>query len=195
MSDPLLESDSTLLMRAAAGDAEAFAMLYDRYAIPVYRHMLFRSGDHETAQDVTSQAFLRTWEHLRTGNTIRAFRAFLYRTAQNAFVDSTRRRASSDLSLEELCEDGRWEVASGEDLAAATEIREHASLLRRALSSLPEHHRLVLTLRYFDELSISEISRITGKNAGTVYVSLHRGVRALRQALVEADSPRHIPGI
>ncbi|MEK7072930.1 MAG: RNA polymerase sigma factor [Patescibacteria group bacterium] len=196
MGDPSLESDSTLLTRAAAGDAEAFATLYDRHALPVYRHILFRSGNRETAQDVTSQSFLRIWEHLREGKVIRTFRAFLYRTAQNTFVDITRRRASSDLSLEELCEDERWEVASGEDLAAATEVREHASLLRRALSSLPEQHRRMLTLRYLDELSISAISRITGKNPGTIYVSLYRGVRALRQALVEADSPRNnTPGI
>lgn len=184
-----------LLTRAATGDAEAFAALYDRYAIPVYRHMLFRSGNREMAQDVTSQAFLRTWEHLRKGNNIQSFRAFLYRTAQNAFIDITRRRASSDLSLEELRENEQWEVASGKDLAVATEIRAHISLLHRALSSLPEQHRQILTLRYLDELSIPEISRITGKNPGTIYVSLYRGVRALRQALVEADVPRNIPDI
>jgi RNA polymerase sigma-70 factor (ECF subfamily) len=164
---------------------EAFIKFYDRYARPLYRHILFYSGNPDTAQDVVSASFLKLWEFIREGKRIRNFRALLYRTAKNTFLDVVRRKEYSVLSLEELLKTG-WEPASADPVqkfAAADDVR----VLRLALARLPVHYREILTLRYLDELSIAEIAEVTGKNSGTIYVSLYRGKRALEEALQKVE--------
>lgn len=182
-------SDNDLLAQIKAGQSDLFAVLYDRHAPAVYRHILFRCEDTAIAEDVVSQTFLHIWDHIREGKSIQSFRSFLFQSARNIFVDMTRKREFKNVSLEEILEnDDRKPVGKG-NLLEDIMIGEEVHTLKQALASLPEHYKEIITLRYLSELSISEIAKVTGKNSGTIYVSLHRGTRLLRQALVDAQPP------
>lgn len=183
-------SESKLLAAARSGNSEAFAVLYDRHAPAAYRHVIFRCANKEIAEDVVSQAFLHIWDYLRSAHTIRSFRAFLFQTVRNIFVDQTRKRDFSNISLEKILEEeGEKEPVAPSDLLADIILSDEVETLKRTLTTLPSDYAEILTLRYLDELSIAEIATVTGKKFGAIYVSLHRGIRLLRQALVEAKPP------
>ena len=91
------------------------------------------------------------------------------------------------MSLEEILEQDGREPVGDSDLHEELMVNEEINILKCALASLPEDYREILTLRYLNELTISEIAKITGKKSATIYVSVHRGLRLLREALVEAE--------
>ncbi|PIP60433.1 hypothetical protein COX00_03395 [Candidatus Uhrbacteria bacterium CG22_combo_CG10-13_8_21_14_all_47_17] len=171
-----------LLKQARQGSQEAFAQLYDLHAKGIYKHILFRSRDPKMAEDITSQVFIKIWEALRKGVAIHSFRAFAMRSAQNLFIDQTRKKEYQNTSLEKLTEAGfepRGELSTSREAEAS----EATKALQGALEQINAEQRQILTLRYLDELTIPEIAEITGKKPGTIYVLIHRGVRALKLIL------------
>ena len=183
-----LLSDKRLLEAAQKGNSLAFGVLYDRHAPACYRHILFRSGSHELSEDVVGQTFLRIWDHLRAGKKIIFFRAFVFQSARNIFIDETRRRSFKNLSLETLLDSQPTrEPRSDQNIFQEIKNADDAAALQKALASLPVEYNEIITLRFLDEFSIKEIAEATGKKSGAIYVSLHRGIRLLRQALVEAE--------
>lgn len=191
LTETIEYSDQEILTKVIAGDGDAFAILYDRHASAAYRHILFRCSDEELAKDVVSQTFLHIWNHLRAGKPIQSFRAFVFQSARNTFIDLTRKKDFKNLSLETIVEENK-EPADKTNLATESIINEEVRELKAALSTLPLIYQEILTLRYLDELDISEIAKVTGKKSSAIYVSLHRGVRLLRKALVEAEKTLHV---
>jgi len=88
------EEDAALARRAAAGDAEAFGVLYDRYMDAVYRYVFYRVRNEAEAEDVTSDVFMRALRAIPKYEPRQAFLAWLYRIARNAVIDRSRRRAA-----------------------------------------------------------------------------------------------------
>src|SRR5689334_12519885 len=85
--------DQYLLFRIRTRrDAGAFASLYDRYVLQIYRFVYLKLPSKEQAEDVTSDTFLKTWEFLLKNNEIRHFRALLYRIARNLVADAYRQQ-------------------------------------------------------------------------------------------------------
>lgn len=175
-----------LLEQAREGDQEAFARLYDLHAKAIYRHILFRSRNSQMAEDITSQVFIKIWESLRDGAAIRSFRAFAMKSAQNLFIDQTRKKEYQNVSLEKMTETG-FEPQGGVSATREAEASEAAGILQSALEKISAEQRQILTLRYLNELSIPEIAEITGKKPGAIYVLIHRGVRSLKAVLEESS--------
>jgi len=182
------ELERELVARAAGRppDTAAFVELYDFYLPRIYGFIYRRIGERSVAEDLTATAFEKGLEALRRG-TFRneTFGGWLYRVAANASVDHVR-RTSRLLALDGTAT-GRpaWidradEPSAAEAWAAALERDE----LQRALAQLPERHRRVLTLRYYDDLDPSEASAVLGVSPGTFAVRLHRALAALRGVLL-----------
>jgi len=160
--------------------------LYDFYLPRIYGFIYRRIGERSVAEDLTATAFEKGLETLRRG-TFRneTFGGWLYRVAANACVDHVR-RTSRLLALDGTAT-GRpaWidradEPAAAEAWATTMERDE----LQRALAQLPERHRRVLTLRYYDDLDPAEASAVLGCSPGTFAVRLHRALAALRGVLL-----------
>jgi RNA polymerase sigma-70 factor (ECF subfamily) len=176
------------LVAQAAGrppDTAAFVQLYDFYLPRIYGFIYRRVQERSVAEDLTATAFEKGLEALRRG-TFRndSFGGWLYRVAANACVDHVRRNAR--LMALDGTATGRpaWidrsdEPATQEAWATALDRDE----LQRALAQLPERHRKVLTLRYYDDLDPSEASVVLGVSPGTFAVRLHRALAALRVIL------------
>ena len=97
-----------------AADLEAyFLAAYDEHSDALFRHVLIRVRDRETAKDIVQEAFSRTWLYLSEGKKIEYIRAFLYRVANNLIVDGSRKKKSS--SLDALMDDDGFEVADAND--------------------------------------------------------------------------------
>jgi len=184
-------SEKDLVHRAVAGEAESFAALYDRYAERIFRFLRRRTPDQALAEDLTSEVFLRAWDHLDSYRPSRApFGAWLFRIARNLAIDHSRKRGP-DASIETLAPEPA-ERTPGPELEAAASLESRR--LQEALAELTQSQQEVLSLRFIERLSTAEVAAALGKKAGAVRALQMRGLQALGEILrtddgVDDDQP------
>jgi RNA polymerase sigma-70 factor, ECF subfamily len=179
-----------VLVAGARADAAAFGELYDFYLPRIYGFIARRVEDRAVAEDLTSTTFERALGAVRRDDFRNAsFGGFLYRVAANAVVDHARRsRRTIPLGVRasDLDEDDDRPVAESIGDERATRAFAAAidrDTLRRALVRIPDVHRKVIVLKYFDGLETDELCAALGCSRQTLAVKLHRALRALRAAI------------
>ncbi len=174
-------SDGELLQRIAAGDREAFDVLYRRFVRPVFALALRRLGDRGRAEDATQETFASVW---RSAASYRAERGagapWLYAVARNAIVDRTRARSEPPV---ETPDDPSSELGPPEE----AERSWLAWRVHRALQELPDHERPLLELAYWSGLSQSEIAEFLNIPLGTVKTRTRSALGRLADALEELE--------
>ena len=170
-------TDGDLIRRVARRDANAFEVLYHRYARPVFGLALRRLGDRMRAEDAVQETFAAVWRSARTYKPDRGAGApWLYAVARNAIVDRSRNRP--DLPAEVP------DAATGE---LGPHERAEASYIswrvHRALEGLPENERDVIELAYYAGLSQSEVADFLGIPLGTVKTRTRAGLARLADLL------------
>jgi RNA polymerase sigma-70 factor (ECF subfamily) len=177
-----LTNERQLVLQAQAGNAEAFGQLYDAYMERIYRFVYFRVEDQQTAEDLTSQVFLRAWNNLdrfRLGGT--PYLAWLYTIAHNAVIDHYRtRKVTTPLEDVRLSQPDYAEVVEN-DIDFAVEM----SSIKSAMQTLTDDQQRVLTLKFIEGMTNDEIARHLGKREGAVRALQMRGLRALAKQLEE----------
>ena len=169
------------LVVRARDDTAAFAELYDFYLPRVYGFVYRRVQDRCVAEDLTSVTFQRALENVRRSDfRNESFGGWLYRVASNVVVDHVRRDRKF-VSIAEM-DDRELPGDLALDALAAALDRDQ---LRRALVNLPNNHREVIVLRFYDDLDTPEICAVLGCSRETFAVRLHRALRALRLALAK----------
>ncbi len=154
--------DEDLVRRVAEGDDQALSELYDRYSRPVYATALRLLADASLAEELVQETFTSVWRRAKSFQSERAsFSTWLYHITRNRAVDLDRRRRVRPLSVGD---EPLQAVPGGPEPEAGVDGWD----LARGLSRLPDEHREVLTLAYFEGLSQSEISRRTGVPLGTI---------------------------
>jgi RNA polymerase sigma-70 factor (ECF subfamily) len=193
--DPARERD---LVDRARADGSAFGELYDYYLPRIYGFIFRRVGERSVAEDLTATTFERALGAVRRSDfRNESFGGWLYRVAANAVVDhvrSGRRFVTLGAIAGEGTEEGRSSLSgsergqgrpTGDELAVDAFARTlDRDQLARALKGLPEAHRRVLVLRFYDDLEVDEICGLLGCSRATFAVKLHRALAALRGALV-----------
>jgi RNA polymerase sigma-70 factor (ECF subfamily) len=171
------------LVGRAREEAAAFAELYDFYMPRVYGFVYRRVRDRAVAEDLTSVTFQRALENVRRADfRNESFGGWLYRVASNAVVDQIRRDRRY-VPMADAAGDGPGDLAI--DALSAALDRDQ---LRRALKSLPDNHREVLVLRFYDDLDASEMCAVLGVSKETLAVRLHRALRALRMVVAKESA-------
>lgn len=179
---------TTLVRNPRIEDKELFLQTYDRYAPRIFRFIFYKVGkDQHQAEELTQQTFFKTWEYLCDGHKpILHIQAFLYQVARNLVHDHYRTLDRAPFALtEQVCA-----VSSDESLFGAAGAAIDPPRLDRALSAIPPQYREIILLRYMEDMSIVEISRVLRKKKDTVYVILHRALKSLRGKL---DASFHTP--
>jgi RNA polymerase sigma-70 factor, ECF subfamily len=167
---------SQAVARAQAGDREAFAFLYARYADNVYGYVRSIVHDVHEAEDVTQQVFAKLMRVIgKYEERDVPFFAWVLRVARNVAVDHLRRQRLVPVEEVRGSEPGTGDATS----------RSVISELREALFALPTDQREVLVLRHFAGLSPTEIATRTGRSEGSVHGLHHRGRRALKVELTD----------
>ncbi|MEV6012104.1 ECF subfamily RNA polymerase sigma factor, BldN family [Streptomyces sp. NPDC051976] len=184
---PASDTDSGRMMdlveRAQEGETEAFGRLYDHYSDTVYRYIYYRVGSKATAEDLTSETFLRALRRIGTFTWQgRDFGAWLVTIARNLVADHFK---SSRFRLE---------VTTGEMLDANEVERSPEDSVLESLSNeallvavrkLNPQQQECVTLRFLQGLSVAETARIMGKNEGAIKTLQYRAVRTLARLLPE----------
>jgi RNA polymerase sigma factor (sigma-70 family) len=170
-------SDITLASQAAAGDDAAFARLYERHQLTVYRYCRRLLRCPEDAADATQQTFLNMHRRLAKGAPPdESVAGYLLRVAQRASFELHARRKAHE-SLAEL---RHPEAATQPDHAPAI-VTAHA--VRHAASSLPEHYRAVLVMREVEDLTYEDIGERLAMKENAVAQLLHRARKRLAREL------------
>jgi RNA polymerase sigma-70 factor, ECF subfamily len=170
-------TDGDLIRRVARRDANAFEMLYRRYARPVFGLALRRLGDRMRAEDAVQEAFAAVWRSAKTYKPERGAGApWLYAVARNAIVDRSRSRSEPPGEMPDApaTEPGPEERTE----AAYVSWRVH-----RALEDLPQKERDVIELAYYGGLSQSEVADFLGIPLGTVKTRTRAGLGRLADLL------------
>jgi len=181
------------LVARARVDAAAFGELYDFYLPRIHGFIVRRVGDRAVAEDLTAMTFERGLGAVR-GEGFRndAFGGWLYRVAANAVIDHVRRdRRTVPLGARATDggpDDGDEATIGDERAARAFAEALDRDQLRRGLRRLPETHRRVIVLRFFDDLDTDELSTLLGCSRATAAVKVHRALRALRTALAKEST-------
>jgi RNA polymerase sigma-70 factor (ECF subfamily) len=181
MFGPVVRSveDEELIRRVAKGDDLALSELYNRYSRPVYATGIRLLGDAHLAEELVQDAFTNVWRRALLFDSSRAsFATWLYRITRNRAVDLNRRRQARPLSAGE---EPLRNVSGGPEPEGGVDGWDVA----RALSRIPEEHREVLTLAYFEGLSQREISRRTGIPLGTIKSRTTAALKRLHRSLVD----------
>ena len=175
-----MESDTELVARARRGDETAFEQLvlrHQRYAFNLAYRVI---GNYAEAEDVTQEAFVRAWRGLPGFRGQARFATWLYRIVYNLCLNRLPRLRRELLQAEPLEE-------AVVDLAPAPpdvfEVQERLAFLHEELNRLPAKYRLVLTLRYLQDLSYAEIAAALDVPMGTVKTHLHRARQLLTERL------------
>jgi RNA polymerase sigma-70 factor, ECF subfamily len=168
-----------LLERAQRGDPAAFSDLYGRYASHVLRFLIARLRDHELAQDLTQEVFIRILKGIGSFKYQgeRSFLSWMFAIASNVMISYVRRAKVPHLSLEE-----ELELADPNGQEAVSGIFNRVSL-QQAMSKLTDDQQQVLLLRFYADLSNAEIARQLNKTEGAVKALQHRALHTLQQII------------
>jgi RNA polymerase sigma-70 factor (ECF subfamily) len=182
-----LTSDAALVAACRQGASHALGALVERYQGDVFGTVLRLCRDRDTALELTNSIFYKAYQNLHTYDAGRPFRPWLLRIATNETLNwlRSRRREREHVMDGEASETALAAIPGGEEPERAALLAEQRERVRAALAQLPERYRLVLTLRFFDDLSYQEIATHTGQDANTVGVQLLRARNLLRQVLTQ----------
>src|SRR5258706_2648253 len=173
-----------LINECVGGNENAIEMFVRLHETNVFRFALSIVGDQAEANEITQETFLSALRSLRTYQEKNSLKAWLYTIALNhgrnhlrkqKILERLKTAATMLFQTEESHKQPSPEDAIIQD--------ENEAVIWSELNKLDERHRIVMILRYFHELSISEISEILDVNEGTIHSRLHTARERLRSQL------------
>ncbi len=167
-----IAEDNHLAERIRSGDAGGYPVLIDRFGRAVFSTICRIVGSREDAEELTQDVFLKVFDHIGHYRGESSLSTWIYRIAYNHAISALRKNKRRGVSvggdiLEKQAADESppMERKDGEASLAA---------LEKALARLPADEAMLITLFYYDDKSVEELSCITGLSLSNVKVKLHR---------------------
>lgn len=181
--------DYQLIQNAKGGDQRAYAQLMDRYYGNINQTILKMVHNRDDAEDLTLEAFGKAFRKLSSYSPTYAFSTWLFRIAINNCIDHIRKRKLNTMSIDETFEpDGDTQYsdylrAVGRNPEEQIIYNQRKQIAREVVNQLSEKYRLMIELRFFEELSYDEIARELNIPLGTVKAQLFRAKEMLYELL------------
>lgn len=169
------EVDKALVQKIQSGSSENFVLLYDSYLDKIYRFLYFRTNHQETAEDLTSQTFLKAFDKINSFDPSKGtFQSWLYQIARNLLIDHYRvPRRNVELSAAS-------NVPADSSPERDTEQQFTLAQVQNLLASLSEPAKELVVLRIWEELPYSEIAKIMDKSEASLKMQFSRIIASLR---------------
>lgn len=158
----------------------AFNLLIRKYQQRIYTHIRKMVIDHDDADDLTQETFVKVWQNLHKFKEESKLFTWIYRIATNECLNFLRKKRNkfflpiADVSKDLLRKLETSDFISGDEIALK---------LQKVLLTLPEKQRLVFNMKYFDELKYEEISEILKTSVGALKASYHHAVKKIEEAM------------
>ena len=185
--------DYDLVLQAIEGDQRAYTRLMNRYRQSIFHMMLKMVNNREDALDLTQEAFGKAFTKLPSYAPQYAFSTWLFKIAINNCIDHVRKRKINPLSIDDPIEPHSDQDHSHHLRARMPDPEEQfirdqgVRAIRTLITQLSDKYRLMIELRYFEELSYEEIAQELSIPLGTVKAQLFRAKELLYDLL---QSPR-----
>jgi RNA polymerase sigma-70 factor (ECF subfamily) len=175
--------ESILIRQAQQGDLAAFEELVIAHQRFVYNLALRAVCDSQEAEDIAQEAFLRAWRGLGEFRGQAQFRTWLYRIVVNLCYNRLPglKRSIAEIPTDE--DQAENVIEPGPSFQENLENQEQRKQLKRALAGLPESYRVMILLRYQQDMPYEEIAEVLSVPVGTVKTGIFRAKERLRQAL------------
>jgi RNA polymerase sigma-70 factor (ECF subfamily) len=179
----------SVLERAQGHDAEALGEIHRRYVRRVFGLCRYMLDSRESAEDATSEVFLKLHRSIESYDGSIPFPRWLLRVAGNQCIDVLRRRRRERQVIVEVEEGAAvMEATSSEPSPLGTVIRmAERAQLQAVIGRLPENYRVPLVLRYYSELSYDEIGQQLGLQRNHVAALIFRAKQELRRKLAHGS--------
>lgn len=180
-ADDPVSGEQQLIHDAMAGNDRAFQTLVESHMKQIYNVAFGFAGDHDAAEDITQEVFVRAHSRLASFRGEAGFGTWLYRIALNVSLNDRHQRKRRAERSVRLTEGTAVNIASYDD---HVENADQRAFVERALHELPTLQRAVLILRHLEGLSTRQVSEILKCSEGTVKTHLFRGLKKMRRKLL-----------
>lgn len=174
---------SRLIAECIAGNEDAIEAFVRQYEKDVFRLALSIVNDPTAAHEITQETFIAALKSLHSYQEKKSLRAWLYTIGLNLSRSHLRKRRLVERLRNTLTNIFQTDVQKQSSPEEVVIQNEKETLIWESLNNLDDRHRMVVVLRYFHELSITEISEILSINEGTAHSRLHTARKRLKNAL------------
>lgn len=174
-----MQDELLLLHRAKSLDQEALAQIHERYYDSLFRYMAYRENDLQTAEDLTSEVFIRFLHAIQQKNAPQnTIRGWLFGTASLILKEHYRKKKRTQLVELDDTVPEEWI-----EPIAKIEAQESKNALRQALADLTDEQQQVLALRFGYEMPIRDVAETMNKSEGSVKMLQVRAIAALTRLM------------
>lgn len=176
--ETLPEKIVALLDKACRGDEGAFSQLYQAYFEKIYKFLYYRVNHKETAEDLTEDVFIKAYQNITNLQNVNLFEGWLFQIARNRLIDHYRSKKQT-VDLDEVIEILEYEDTTVDVL----DLESKQKILLELLKELTTEQRQVIRLKFFEDLSNSEIASLINKTEVAVRVIQHRAMARLKELI------------
>lgn len=180
-ADDPVSGEQQLIQEAGRGNDRAFQSLVERHMKRTYNVAFSFVGDHDSAEDITQEVFVKVHSKLSSFRGESEFSTWLYRITLNLSLNYLKQRRNRSERTVELMDHALENVVFHDGQTDSMDQRTH---IERALHELPTLQRAVVILRHLDGLSTRQVSQILKCSEGTVKTHLFRGLKRMRGKLL-----------
>lgn len=171
-----IKHEQQLISDCQQGLTDSFGKLYDTYIERIYAFVYYKTHHRETAEDLTSKAFVKALKNIKKFNADRGtFQAWLYQIARNTVIDHYRAQ-KNDKNIEDV-----WDMTNGEDVSDIVHTSLELEKVSKYLQTLQSEQRDILIMRLWQGMSHKEIADALGKSEASCKMAYSRALSELRQ--------------
>src|SRR3954469_8006417 len=163
---------------------EAFNLLLKKYQQKIYWHIRRMVLDHDDADDLVQDVFIKVWKNLGTFRSDSQLYTWMYRIASNECITFlNKKKQKNNISLDDV------DYSLADTLAEGSYFNgdKAQKKLQEAIITLPEKQRLVFNMKYYEDMKYEEMSEVLGTSVGALKASYHLAVKKIEAHLLSHD--------
>jgi len=180
------KGDIAYIRQVLAGNSNAFSYIVDRHKDKAYNLAFRICGNHEDAEEIAQDSFLKAYRSLKGFKMESSFATWLYRIVFNTAISLVRTRKKGVLSLDDFPVDATDFIGSNVNEEEA-EREYRSSLVSFALQKITDEERGLISLYYYEEMSNDEISDVTGISKSNIKVKLFRARHKMLEIIEKVE--------
>lgn len=181
-----MEVDKKIICKCKKYDKVSFTYLFHQYEKYLYNLCYSYVHNEESALDLVQETYIKVFNNITKFDDKYPFHPWIRKIAVNACLNYKRDEKSNVISMNREVEDGitgEDEIASVENVEEDVIEADTSRIIWRNVENLPPQYRLIITLRYYENLSYSEIADMLEKPMGTVKTDIYRAKALLKKSL------------
>lgn len=171
-------NEKEIVANCQKGKIDDFSVLYYQYVGKIYKFIYYKVQHRETAEDMTSQTFIKALEKINGfSNERSSFSTWLYTIARNNVIDYYRAK-KNDQDINDA-----WDFKDGTDIERDTDLKRKLEKVEVYLKELKPEQREIVMLRVWGDMSYKEIAEITGKSEGNAKMIFFRTIKDMKNKM------------